>query len=335
MLDVENECRRSCLMNGEFGRTRFLDKLRCPACRRGTFQQSSQDQLRCEACKRSFPIMRGIADLSYFPESSDEAIAFNNTQAQYERQVHEDAAQGKYEQGVIRKFGDKTEAMSIGWAEGFPGPFLDFGCGTGQVCRSLRKYHADVYAFDISVISVEKNVRDNNVLGVVANAFYVPFANQAFATVCCNGVLHHIIDLESAIDEMARVSDRYILISEGCIRYYYPIWLRLIRGLRFRESVKLLLKWLLRRFGLLEKVKRKIGGSRTAGRGVGSKYERPLDPKDIVELLKRAGFRTNRLRFWTNLNWRRRSRLKKFLIRMMVSGRAGTHFEIQAERDKS
>ena len=304
---------------------RLLAKLRCPACREGTFRETYRDVLICQAYNSSFPIISGIPDLTYFPKSNDEAIAFNNAQAQYESQIHNYVAQNDYEQIVIQRFGDKTESIATGWAKVFPGPILDFGCGTGQVCRYLRKYHAEVYGFDISPISVQKNVNDNGVLAVVANAFYVPFADRAFETVCCNGVLHHTVDLKTVISEMARVCNKHIVISEGCVSSYHPIWVK------FRQysfcSIKLLLKFC----GLLDIIKRKRGISR--GTGTASKYERPLDPKDIVEFLKEASFKISRLRFWTNLNWRRRSRLKKLLIRMMVSRRAGTHFEIHAERN--
>lgn len=303
----------------------LLEKLRCPVCAEGTFRENGQDELKCQACKRSFPIIRGIPNLTYFPESNDEAITFNNMQAQYERQVHDHAAQGAYEDIPIRQYGDKTEAMATGWAKDFPEPFLDFGCGTGLVCRSLKKVHLEVFGLDISPVSVEKNVIDNGVLGVVANAFYVPFKNRAFETVCCVGVLHHIINLNRAIAEMARISNKYILISEICVDSYHPIWLK-FKALLIK-TVKLLLKF----FGLLDIIKRTRGPHIS---GVGSRYERPLDPKDIVQLLKQAGFRTNRLGFWTNIGWNRRSRLKKLLIRMMVSRRRGTHFEIHAERER-
>lgn len=305
---------------------RLLEKLLCPVCHEGTFRKTQQDMLICEACKRQFPIIRGIADLTYFPESREEAIDFNNIQAQHERQFHDSRAQDNYEEHVIQKFGDKTDAIATGWAKGFPDPILDFGCGTGQVCRFLRKYHAEVYGFDISPISVEQNVKDNGTLAVVANAFCVPFKDGTFETVCCNGTLHHIVDLKRVIDEMARVCKKYIVISEPCAYSYHPMRLRIKR--RLRIAAKSLLKF----FGLLEITKGmyKICSSC----GAVSKYERPLDPKDIVELFKQAGFKVTQLSFWTNLNWRRRSRLKKLLIRMMVSKRVGTHFEIHAERDE-
>ncbi len=305
---------------------RLLEKLLCPVCHEGTFRKTSQNMLICEACGRLFPVIRGIVDLTYFPEGGNEAIAFDNIQAQHERYVHDRRAEDDYEEHVIKKFGDKTEVIATGWAKTFPGPILDFGCGTGQVCRFLKKYHDEVYGFDISPISVRQNVKDNTVLAVVANAFCVPFKNSAFETVCCNGTLHHLVDLKRAIGEMARVCKKYIVISEPCVYNYHPMLLRIKRHLRIAA------KSLLQFFGLLEIIKGmyKICSSG----GAVSKYERPLDPKDIVELLKQAGFKVTRLSFWTNLNWRQRSHIKKLLIRMMVSKRVGTHFEIHAERDE-
>ncbi len=79
---------------------RLLKKLRCPACGEGMFQQTYRDVLSCQSCKRPFPITHSIPNLTYFPEGTDEAIAFNNAQAEYERQTHEPVAQSKHERLV-------------------------------------------------------------------------------------------------------------------------------------------------------------------------------------------------------------------------------------------
>ena len=317
---------------------RLLVHLRCPACKAGTIEQSSQDSLTCQRCGLSFAIIDGIADLRWFPQDTTESTAFNNQQAQYESHLHDQQAQTDYEESVIHRYGDKTEAMARGWARDYLGPFLDFGCGTGQISRCLKQTGAELYGFDISPVSVRKNVTDNGVLGVVANAFYVPFKDRSFQTVCCNGVLHHIVDLDHAITEMTRVSALYVLISECAETSYHPRWLEPVAVcvLRCRRTITKLAKAILRSVGLLDRVRAAIATApdrpAASPRGHNSKYERGLDPYEVAALLDKHGFKVRYLRFWTNIDWRHRSRLKRILIRLMVSRRKGTHFEIHAAR---
>lgn len=226
----------------------------------------------------------------------------------------------------MKVYGDKTELIATAWAKALPGEVLDYGCGTGQLSRILKRYHSPVYAFDISSVSLSKNVQDNNVLAVSANAFHLPFKDKSFETVCCNGVLHHIVYLRSAITEMARISNRYIAISEPCtVAHYRILWKP---PLLLRRAVKALLH----ASGLLGFARRLRQHFRPLGESGGSKYERPLEPSEVNELLEEVRFKVTIQRFWTNLNWKRRSRIKKVLMRILLSNKAGTHFEIRAER---
>ena len=308
---------------------RLREKLCCPACK-GKLQYADKISFLCVVCKRSYPIIADIPEIVYYSNGGDEQLKFNNCQAQYERDIHDQEAKS-YEDRVVKVWGDKTELIATEWAKVFPGPVLDYGCGTGQLSRVLKRYHSPVYAFDISSVSVCKNIKDNNVLSVTANALYLPFRNRSFETVCCNGVLHHIIDLRSAITEMARVANRFIAISEPCTVAHYRI-----------PSLRRVPKAILQAIGLLGFARqlrqrlRPLGDSqcRKSRDSGGSRYERGLEPHEVIEHLEEVGFEVNMLRFWTNLNWKRRSRIKRLLMRMLVSDKAGTHFEIRAERSK-
>ncbi len=139
---------------------------------------------------------------------------FNKDQALYEARLHDEEAESGYEKRVIRTFGTKTRLMVENWAMEIDKTscrtVLDYGCGTGQVSRVLAHHVKPLFAFDISEKSLQKNMQDNGVLGVLANSLYLPFKSRTFDVVCINGVLHHIIDLQRAISELARISKRYI-----------------------------------------------------------------------------------------------------------------------------
>lgn len=312
---------------------RLREKLCCPACK-GELEYKDKQLFLCVVCGRRYAVAADIPALAYYPNQQGGARNFNDIQAQYERDVHNEEAE-IYEKSVVNVYGDKTELIAMDWAKLFPGPVLDYGCGTGQVSRVLKRYHSPVYAFDISSVSVSKNIQDNNVLAVTANAFHLPFKSKSFETVLCNGVLHHIVDLRVAIAEMTRVANRFIAISEACPFSYYRILSKTPLFLRWANHA--LAKALLQAVGLLEfarRFRRRFVSQGKVDFG-GSKYERHLDPYEIVDLLEEHGFKIKMLRCWTNLNWKRRSRVKKLLMRMLISNKAGTHFEIQAERSAS
>jgi len=305
---------------------RFREKLCCPACK-GELQYKDKSSVLCVACGTKYLIRDGIPNLIYYSNGGGHEN-FNNIQTQYERDVHNEEAE-IYEKRVVNVWGDKTELIATGWAKLFPGPVLDYGCGTGQISRVLKRYHSPVYAFDISSVSVSKNIQDNNVLAVTANAFHLPFKSKSFETVLCNGVLHHIVDLRAAVAEMSRVANRFIAISEPCLFSYYRILSK--TPVFLRRAAKAILQAI----GLLGFARRFINHLRPSGYSRGSKYERQLEPYDVVSLLEEHGFKIKMLRYWTNLNWKRRSPLKKLLMRILISNKAGTHFEIRAERSMS
>jgi ABC-type antimicrobial peptide transport system ATPase subunit len=67
-------------------------------------------------------------------------------------------------------------------------------------------------------------------------------------------------------------------------------------------------------------------------RFVPSEHQTPIDPDEISSQLMRIGFRVVQRRFWTNIGWKRRSRLKKLLIRMLVSDTKGNACDFWFER---
>jgi len=96
---------------------------------------------------------------------------------------------------------------------------LDVGCGVGLHSKMLQeKKNCYVYGIDISesmVKSANKNLGGGFIaLGSVTN---IPYRDSTFDVVYTVNVLHHLIDhniIARAIEEMARVSKKYVIIFE-------------------------------------------------------------------------------------------------------------------------
>lgn len=198
-----------------------------------------------------------------------------------------------------------------------------------------------LFAFDISEKSLRKNMRENGVLGVLANSLYLPFKERAFDIVCINGVLHHIVDLEKAIWELARVSGRSVYVSEGIPRgrpsfgmissypglnrkavYLYYIVVYWFRALfrKGKSGIKKLATTLFR-------FRRDCTSKSHA-----SKYERPLDVH-VVELLMEAnGFRRIRLMYYTNIDIPGDGLIKRKVTKLLANDVIGTHFDLRMDR---
>lgn len=238
-------------------------------------------------------------------------------QVKYEQILHDRGAD-HYNDLVVKTYGTKTKIIASGWTNKFSGLFLDYGCGTGQVSSSLVKQHSDVIAFDISSNSVIINVKKNKVQAIVADLFYLPFKEKSFRTICINGVMHHVIDLETAFDEVNRISSDFICISEPCIINYYPIWWMFIR--KILAVFSFLLKILIGDRAILNKI------------NIHSEYERPLEPLLLIKLLKDRGFNLIYKKFYTDVDLLKDGKIKRIITRYFISNRKGTHFEICARR---
>jgi len=86
---------------------------------------------------------------------------------------------------------------------------LDVGCSKGYLSKVIEK--KELYGIDIS----EKLLKNVNGYKEVeeASILKIPFKDNYFDLVVCFQVLEHIEDYESAIDELLRVSNGFILLS--------------------------------------------------------------------------------------------------------------------------
>jgi SAM-dependent methyltransferase len=83
---------------------------------------------------------------------------------------------------------------------------LDVATGGGHVARRLREQGCDVVTVDPA-----PGMRAD----VVARAEHLPFDDRSFDVVTCRIAPHHFQDIQAAVDEMARVAQRMLVIEDN------------------------------------------------------------------------------------------------------------------------
>jgi ubiquinone/menaquinone biosynthesis C-methylase UbiE len=87
---------------------------------------------------------------------------------------------------------------------------LEVGCGNGFFTYYLDKF-CDVCGIDNS----EKMLQMNPVKNVSRmDANDLKFNDNSFDVVFCSGLLHHVNNIDAILDEMKRVSKKYVVILE-------------------------------------------------------------------------------------------------------------------------
>lgn len=87
---------------------------------------------------------------------------------------------------------------------------LDVGCGTGFWVRQFCKRGMETYGVDISSKAVEITKKSLDLFGykavvVTGNAEALPFDDESFDHINCQGVIHHTPDTQKCIQEFKRV----------------------------------------------------------------------------------------------------------------------------------
>jgi SAM-dependent methyltransferase len=100
--------------------------------------------------------------------------------------------------------------LLVEWCE--PGPdvkVLDVATGGGHVARRLREQGCTVITVDPA-----PGMKPD----VVSRAEDLPFEDGSFDVVTCRIAAHHFPDIRKAVAEMARVSNRLLLIEDNVFR---------------------------------------------------------------------------------------------------------------------
>lgn len=202
----------------------------CPCCR--TQLHWGEESVRCGRCGRVYAVQAGMIPLyDLYEDGTVEAAQRNPTQVwdreEFERNFqrigyHESSADFEERSGVPREVGDflfeRVKGRLLDWVEPADGhTVLDVGCGAGYFLTLIReKYRAkgitpfmagiEMSAYQLSYMArkLEKEGAFD-VVGVKANAEYLPFPGGSFDLVTCSEVLEHIRNPQRALAEMRRV----------------------------------------------------------------------------------------------------------------------------------
>lgn len=99
---------------------------------------------------------------------------------------------------------------------------LEVGCGTGLVLERIARFARTARGVDLSPGMLEK-ARDRGLDVVQGSATELPFEDESFDVTCSFKVLAHIVDIGTALEEMARVTRvGGFLVAE----FYNPMSLR-------------------------------------------------------------------------------------------------------------
>jgi ubiquinone/menaquinone biosynthesis C-methylase UbiE len=162
---------------------------------------------------------------------------------------------------------------------------LDLGCGTGVVSLALARRGFDVLGIDHSremLDLAEQKLAEADVRGpyrfVVGDVRNLPVADATFDCVTCQGLLHHLDELEPCLRELARVlrPGGHFFISDPCLDVT-PLQ-RVLRTL-----------WRLRRLGRADPISE-----------MPESVEAPISANELRATLERLGLEFE-LRFLTHL----------------------------------
>jgi ubiquinone/menaquinone biosynthesis C-methylase UbiE len=95
---------------------------------------------------------------------------------------------------------------------------LDVGCGTGRAVKHLLARHPDLEVKGIEPVTalIAEAERTGVPAGVIVSGTgeALPFEDGSFDAVCEFGVLHHVENPRSVVDEMMRVARRAVFLSD-------------------------------------------------------------------------------------------------------------------------
>ncbi len=98
-----------------------------------------------------------------------------------------------------------------------PDKVLDMGCGCGNFTAKLSPYCGEITAIDSSQALIDRCKQENgrsNITYVYMDGIDIRYPENRFDLVLERASLHHIRQWKKALDEMIRVSSKYVLVEE-------------------------------------------------------------------------------------------------------------------------
>ncbi len=195
---------------------KLLELVTCPVCRHRKILLSDDRQVFvCGKCGASYPVQQGIPD--FLPGSDSmknnqpEIHRMHGTTFDYKDHYRIDADEFDYFQsrsaGTAHSERRVREYASSG-IKGNQGKILDVGCGNGWVASVFCKKGFNVVSSDLAHLNVKKaldKIPHENHLGIVADAFSLPFADNTFNYVVASEVIEHVADPGGFVGSLFRV----------------------------------------------------------------------------------------------------------------------------------
>jgi Methyltransferase domain len=100
-------------------------------------------------------------------------------------------------------------------ARRLPPPILDFGCGGGALLLALRREGIEAYGLELDQPRIQEHLLADvrPLVTLYDGRCPSPLANGQFASVVCSEVLEHLPDVTAAVDEIARLATRALLVT--------------------------------------------------------------------------------------------------------------------------
>ncbi len=111
-----------------------------------------------------------------------------------------------------------------------PQRILEVGIGNGFVARYLRDKGSNVVTLD-TIYSLKPDI--------VGSVRALPFSEDSFEVVACYEVLEHLPydQFRSSLMELARISNRFVLISLPDVTTTYRVNIELPKGIRIKKLI--------------------------------------------------------------------------------------------------
>ena len=198
----------------------------CPNCKGGLARDD--DGLGCGSCGARYPVVAGIPDCRILP---DPWISIPDDRAKARRLAG--LTGGLDFPAAVQAYWDITpetpddrkrhfiravldgERLAAEWVATFPdarrdaGPWLDLGCGTGNLLSAVAARGIEAIGLDIAlrwlVVACRRPGFETGEQLLCGDAAHLPFEDGAFGTVTALGVLEHCHDLPGVLGEVHRV----------------------------------------------------------------------------------------------------------------------------------
>ncbi|MFA5047588.1 MAG: class I SAM-dependent methyltransferase [Patescibacteria group bacterium] len=144
-----------------------------------------------------------------------------------------------YDQDIVRPAAVYHDIFLKPWLKTLKGDekLLDYGCGTGCLTESILPHVGWYTGIDhspemLGIARQKVNSAKANL--IIGDCLQLPFIDESFSAVVCQGIFHHLSDASRGLKEVIRVAkpQAKIFISEPIKAGY---WLRKIKGFFSRK----------------------------------------------------------------------------------------------------